>query len=631
MTALDYEILACNRLQFAHPENLKPHELYHPVGHFKIGDNEEAINVILDKRISFIRNHMNKAHGLLSNSEIDNTAKEHDLLTYQEYIGTLSNIESIRKQGIALDTDIKRHEAKATNTRKIFRPIPDRSWMDKQYYSVTYPKWHNERVRMEKSIEDEHLKVMATSESYHRNYSFPVRSFALQYKKDVHTNDRDGYLNYVWNKSPRLMALLERNIQVLLPEADRLRHSYITGGSGSGKSELIKQLVHSYVKQPDYGAVVVVDPHGDLVSQIAHWQEFEDSDRLAYIDPYLMPHMMPTINPLSLPKGATAQTKEVMAQQIVEVFAQLLKGGAGSDLTINMRTLIMPCLLILLNTKNPSLADLQRFMDDERNSDLVALGRQSKRPRIREFFEGEKSGFMSPNLSRTKQSVSTKLQSLFNVAVFDDLVNGKTSFDLETAINDKKIILFNLSKGRIGDEASEAFGRFIIGSLQSMALRRQDIPAEQRVPVHIFIDECQNYISPATVGILEETRKYGVHLTLAQQVAGRGMSPEIRSVVLNNTNVKFAGRTPEDARMAKIMNVDPEEVKNLEAGEFFCKTGNSPTVKIQGATNLLDDNNSMAAKAWQETIDRQKSHYRNIEDDIEPDIAPDTSTERELI
>jgi len=262
----------------------------------------------------------------------------------------------------------------------------------------------------------------------------------------------------------------------------------------------------------------------------------------------------------------------------------------------------------------------------------VAKGRASKRYNVSEFFKNE---FTDKGYSQTKHSVRTKLQSLFNSGTFYELVNGETTFDLERAINDKKIILFNLSKGILGDDASEAFGRFIIAFIQGMALRRQKVDRKDRIPVHVFIDECQNYIGKSTINILEESRKYGVHLTMAQQVTGRGMSPEMRNVVINNTNLKFLGRTIDDQRMPKLLGVDTEDARKLDAGHFFCRAGKNPTYYIELRDDFLDDKKTMPASEWVKVKEVQKCYYRPIYEDTAEDVelakARKGATKRELI
>lgn len=460
-------------------------------------------------------------------------------------------------------------------------------------------------------------KIREARHKVNMQYDPMTLDLARSFNSSVHTPDREGYLNYLYNRDPSLIEELKEPIPVT-PQLNELRrHTYITGGSGSGKTELLKQLIHAAYHR--FGeAIVVIDPHGDLAQQVAKWEMFEQDDRLLYIDPYLSDDHIPPFNPLDVPEGTTMQQKEVIAQQLVNAFEQLLKSSGGDSLTVNMRTVLMPCILTLLDRKGSTLADLQRFMNDQLNEPLVELGTQSKRRAIRDFFTHD---FLNDtSLRASKSAISRKLQSLFNTFAFDEMVNSPQSIDFEKAINNGQIILFNLSKGRLGDEASEAFGRLVVASIQGLALRRADIPEEDRVPINLFIDECQNYISPATMQILEEARKYGVSLTLAQQVVGRGMSSEMQTVVLNNTNVKVAGRTPEDDKMAKILGKTQVDVQNLNTGQFWMKIGNGHTFLLRGNTDLLGDNISMSDVYWDTIKIEQLCAYRSFEDEPEPEI-----------
>ncbi|KPN63888.1 hypothetical protein AKJ29_14475 [Aliiroseovarius crassostreae] len=266
----------------------------------------------------------------------------------------------------------------------------------------------------------------------------------------------------------------------------------------------------------------------------------------------------------------------------------------------------------MIDRPGSTLADLQRFMNDRLNDDLIELGTTSKRRAIRDFFTYDFQD--DPSLRPSKNAISRKLQSLFNTFAFDEMVNSPQSIDLERAINEGQIILFNLSKGRLGDEASEAFGRLVVASIQGLALRRADVPEQDRNPINLFIDECQNYIAPATMQILEEARKYGVSLTLAQQVVGRGMSSEMQAVVLNNTNVKVAGRTPEDDKMAKILGKSQADVQNLQTGQFWMKVGNGHTFLLNANSDLIGDSIAMSDDWWNTIKLEQLVAYRSFED-----------------
>jgi hypothetical protein len=239
-------------------------------------------------------------------------------------------------------------------------------------------------------------------------------------------------------------------------------------------------------------------------------------DRLIYIDPYLGAGRTPTLNPFQL-ANPSHQAKQIAAQQILNTFEELLAGRAGGELSVNMQALLMPCLLALLERPGSTLADLKRFMRPEENVDLVSFACE----RIDNF----EADFNQPHYTPTKNAIAAKLSSLLAFDAFKNLLCGPSTFDLEHELNERRIIVFNLAKGRIGDAASEAIGRFIIATLQAIAMRRDLIPLEQRVHTHLFVDECQNYITKSTVTILEEAarRVWQAHFfaTLECELLGR--------------------------------------------------------------------------------------------------------------
>jgi hypothetical protein len=201
-------------------------------------------------------------------------------------------------------------------------------------------------------------------------------------------------------------------LAMLMPERDRQRHTYVLGKSGSGKSELLKLLVYGYLRKPGSATVVVIDPHGDLAEEIARFKEHRKSDRLIYIDPYLdgSGGRMPTLNPFEL-RDTGPQAIDIAAQSMLEAFKQILHNTA---LTLQMEALLIPCVSVLLNRRGSTLLDLQRFMNDQRNGDLVRLGARFDNPAQRLFFrdrfyaktfDPESGGWTLARLSHVVDSV----------------------------------------------------------------------------------------------------------------------------------------------------------------------------------------------------------------------------------
>jgi energy-coupling factor transporter ATP-binding protein EcfA2 len=428
------------------------------------------------------------------------------------------------------------------------------------------------------------------------------------YNVSMFTPDLPGYLAYLEAHLPTLHKALHTPINLRLAEEDRRQHTYVVGTTGSGKTELLKLLVRRTVENNQ--AIVVIDPHGDMAAQIAHWDWFEDDDQLVYIDPFLFEgELTPTINPLNA-EGATDQDRELIADQLTNMFEELLKGTGGDSLTTHMRVILKPCLQLLIDEKpDATLRDLQNLLHAEQGQDLRALGKKAKREHLRDFFLNR---FDDPLYVTTKSSISSKVQNILGSQTAIRLFQGRTSLNLEALIDQRKTIVFNLSKGRLGDDVSEAFGRFILAHLQALALRRDR--HQERVPVHVIVDEAQTYVDRSIERLLTEARKYGVYLTLAQPQLGLGMSNDLTSLVLNNTNLKLVGRVPEGNRLGKVLGVSPDVLQSLPTGRFMCRIKDRTAFPFSTHSHLINWSFGMSEADWAEVKERQRRHYRSIDE-----------------
>lgn len=418
----------------------------------------------------------------------------------------------------------------------------------------------------------------------------------------------EGYMVYLKKNAADLHAFFFRRLQARIPEKDRRSHTYVLGKSGSGKSELLKVLVYGYLRKAGFCTVAILDPHGDFAEEVARFRENHESDRLIFIDPFLSDDHVPTVNPLDI-RDKSPQNVDITAQALFEAFEQILD---NTSLTVQMEALLIPCLTVLLLRPDSTLLDLQRFMNDERNSDFVELGKASQNEVHRIFFRDR---FYESTFNVTKASISTKLQSLLNSQTFYNLTVGKSTVDVDSLLDSKKLVIFNLSKGKLGSKTSEAFGRFILALIQSAILKRAQSAKGQRVPVHLFIDEFQNYVSPSIEEVLSESRKYGLHLTMAHQYVGQRMNTDFKRGVFANTQIKITGMSAIDSRaaIAKETGLEESDIASLGLGQFYIKVGNKPAFKLYTPDFLIGTKNAMTPEDWQAAKTRQlETYYRLI-------------------
>jgi len=356
-----------------------------------------------------------------------------------------------------------------------------------------------------------------------------------------------------------------------------------------------------------------------------------DRSGLVYINPLLDPERFPTINPFDLSeKGYRSEQMESYALHLARVFTAMLSGG-NQTLSLQMETLLVPCITILLHRPGSTLFDLQRFMNDEGNADLVELGKHSDNPGQATFF---KTLFSEASYKATKISIATKCQSLLNNRTFSRIIaSPKSTVDLEDAINKGKAIVVNCAKGALGPPVAEAFGRFLVAMVMGIALNRTK-EARGNVPIDLVIDECHTFISDDLETILAEARGYGLHLTLAQQVVGQGMNPDLTRMVLGNTGVKFVGKSGHHNRsaMGKEMGIDEKEFENLKIGVFVVKSGSKPPIKIHVTDDFLGRKTCMSFEQWEEVKRAMlAAYYQNQETPIQEvsQLAEDIAQSRQ--
>jgi hypothetical protein len=564
MAAVDYEREALAVLGLYHigPDNGVNGPAGHVIGETELCDSVDACRIVVARRLGKIRDALAQAAPLSAAARAEIEAA--NFLSQGEYLDALRRMVSIRE---------RLHRIETTERRRDF---------DRHHRPA--PHFHTD-----------HLAPSPLEER-----------LAGLFDPDRHTPDWAGYMAYLETVAPSLCEFFYRRLPVLIPEDARKRHTYITGQSGSGKSELLKVLFNAYLRARSPVSLVLIDPHGDLAEQVARFPEVAASGRLVYLHPTLAEGFTPTINPFELADQSETAV-HVMAEQIASVFGELMRKAGHASLSGNMGALLIPCISTLLRRAGSTIRDLQCFMDDKRNRDLWEIGCRSAVQAHRDFF---RERFYEKQFESTKGALYTRIQSLLNSPVLYRLLVGPSTIDVEAAVNAGKIIVFALPKGGIGAETSPTFGSFVLAMLQGLAIRRESVPEAQRVPVHVFVDECQNFLSPSVQTILTESRKYGLHLTLAQQTFAQDMDRDLAAAVVGNTAVKICGMNdvktlkPMDERM----NVGLDALQKLIVGQFFVKvSGNTPAFKL--IVPRIRDH--IGAEPWEIAKAMQlRAHYR---------------------
>ncbi len=323
-----------------------------------------------------------------------------------------------------------------------------------------------------------------------------------------------------------------KNIQI--KREDRRRHTYIIGKSGVGKSQLIAGMAVQDILNGE--GVCVIDPHGDLIKDVLSRIPPERADDVILFSP------ADTERPLALNllefDPRYPEQKTFVINEMIKIFDKLydLKSTGGPIFEQYMRNAM---LLIMSDPASGStLMEIPRVLADPEFRKMK-LDKCSD-PTVVEFWrkEAEKAGGEAA-LANVVPYITSKLTSFISNDTMRPIIGQqKSSFNLRDIMDNKKILLVDLTKGLIGEMNAYLLGMILVGKILMTALSRADMPSEQRKDFYLYIDEFQNFTTDSICSILSEARKYGLNLIIAHQYLGQlvtqGNNTQIRDAVFGN-------------------------------------------------------------------------------------------------
>ncbi len=332
---------------------------------------------------------------------------------------------------------------------------------------------------------------------------------------------------------------------VFIKDQDRRRHMYIIGKTGSGKTEFMKSLVLQDVRAG--AGVAVIDPHGDLVEDILGLIPPERTDDVIYFNPADTDRPM-GLNMLEAP---SENFRDFAVQEMISIFYMLFPPEMiGPMFEHSMRNYMLTLMADL--SKPGTLVEIPRMISDEAfQKEWVS---RVKDPVVKSFWEDEMAKTSDYHKSEMMGYLVSKVGRFVENEMMRNIIGQtKSAFNFRDIMNNKKILLVNLSKGKVGDVNASLLGLILVAKIQMAAFSRADIAEEDREDFYLYIDEFQNFVTPSIATILSEARKYRLNLVMAHQYMGQlvkdGKS-EIRDAVLGNVGSMFSARLgPDDVEV----------------------------------------------------------------------------------
>ncbi|MBI2984414.1 MAG: type IV secretion system DNA-binding domain-containing protein [Candidatus Kerfeldbacteria bacterium] len=324
---------------------------------------------------------------------------------------------------------------------------------------------------------------------------------------------------------------------IRLQTVDRRRHAYIIGTTGSGKSVLMASMAKQDVAAGH--GVGVVDPHGSLIEEIL---EGLPSNRLHDVVLFEPADLDRPVG-LNMLEAHRPEERDFAVQEMIAIFMKLFPPEViGPMFEHNMRN----AMLTLMEDEDypGTIADIPRIFTDKGFQQYKVS--KVKDPVVRAFWEKEMAKTSDFHKSEMLGYLISKVGRFVENSMMRNIIGQpRSGFNFREIMDQQKILLVNLSKGKVGEVNANLLGLIIVAKLQMAALSRADQPEAERPDFFLYLDEFQNFITDSIATILSEARKYRLNLTMAHQYMGQlvqGTDTRVRDAVLGNIGTMIAFR-----------------------------------------------------------------------------------------
>ena len=382
----------------------------------------------------------------------------------------------------------------------------------------------------------------------------------------------------------------ERDIHVSLN--DRRRHTYIIGKTGTGKSEFLKDMILQDI-EAGHG-VAVIGPHGDLVEDTLQLMPPERAEDVIYFNPSDITRPMG----LNIMEAETEEQMHFVASSIIGLMYKLYDPHRTGIVGPRFEHAIRNAMLTIMCKPGSTFIEMVRVLTDAKF--------------VEEYLPLVKDGmikrYWTDQIANTSDFHKSEVMD-YIVSKFGRFVTNKTmrniigqpfsSFDFRKAMDEKKIVLCNLSKGILGEEDAKFLGLILVPKILAAAMSRQNVPMDQRPDFFLYVDEFQNFATEDFAAILSEARKYRLNLIVANQFIGQ-IDEEIKNAVFGNVGTMVSFRVGvTDANFLQhefAPTFSENDLSNVEKYHAYIKTivDNEPVPAF--SMSLYKDIDAQAAR-----------------------------------
>ncbi|MFA5420762.1 MAG: type IV secretion system DNA-binding domain-containing protein [Patescibacteria group bacterium] len=394
---------------------------------------------------------------------------------------------------------------------------------------------------------------------------------------------------------------------------DRRRHMYLIGKTGMGKSTVLENMIVDDIRAGR--GVAVVDPHGDLAEKVIKYIPEERIKDVIYFNPADMNYPIA----FNLVEQVEPHLRHLVASGLIGVFQKLWADSWGPRLEYILRNAI----LAILDYPGSTLLGVVRMLSDKNYRKKVVSN--IKDPVVKSFWEKEFASYADKFASEAVSPIQNKVGQFLSSSFMRNIVGQvESSVNMRKVMDEGKILIMNLSKGRIGEDNSALLGAMMITKIQLAAMSRVDIEESQRNDFYLYIDEFQNFSTESFANILSEARKYRLNLIMAHQYIEQ-LDEKVKPAVFGNVGTIIVFRVGAADAEELVKEFTPvfteEDIVNLPKYEMYLKLMidgiASDPFSARGMPPLLEEEKT---NIEDKVIDYSRKNYASERDVVEEKI-----------
>src|ERR1035437_6943146 len=314
---------------------------------------------------------------------------------------------------------------------------------------------------------------------------------------------------------------------------DRTRHVYVIGKTGMGKSTLLENMAIQDIQNGE--GMAFMDPHGKTAELLLNYIPPERLDDVVYFAPFDVE------NPISFNvlEDVGVDKRHLVVAGLMSTFKKIWLDAWSA----RMEYILTNSLLALIEYPGSTLLGVNKLLSDKEYRKKVVDN--IKDPSVKSFWVDEFAKYTDKTVQEAIPAIQNKIGQFTGNPLIRNIVGQpKSSFDIRKLMDEKKIIIINLSKGRVGETNANLLGSMMITKIYLAAMSRADTPEKElrKLPnFYLYVDEFQSFANESFADILSEARKYNLNLTIAHQYIEQ-MSEEVRAAVFGNVGTMITFR-----------------------------------------------------------------------------------------